>query len=463
VHGYQWAHCCDDIRIIECSANHFTLLMPHEVVAGDLDTTVVPAVTDWLRRLGDAASEQTVTSGATPLFGDRPLPEPQAAGGADAAVTELQEAQEAVTAAAEALPPPPAPFVLPPRPAGAAGWVRCIWAREDNLPVWAEEVSLIPEEEEDDGGYGAQQGVMLPDLDLTAGRLALGLNDLAWTASEAPTVVFILHDYLGGAGERWSPLVFATQLPVFGLHAPPGLLSLFDDALALGPDAPAGASAERIALQYLEAVRACLPAHGANCIIAGYDATATLATELALQLRLRSGDARNARHVVSVLLLAPGNEPPAEAAVLCSPAYQALYARVACASTAAAPSWPAFASTLALAGAFERQLDIVAAQRPPGVARASWDAEVDQDVRDTVSLFQMAEARLPCAIASGHVAHIHHDDSEAFAAPAQLPRKGSFARVLRIGRDSARREAASREAEPGLAAPAEAVGVPFVI
>jgi hypothetical protein len=465
VHGYQWAHCCDDLTIIECAANHFTLLMPHELVAGDLDTTVVPTMTDWLQRLGDVhaepvAPEMSTSSGLDDEQEQVPTEPQPAADGADG-LPHTPPLHSAPAAAAEAvLPQQPVAFVLPRRPKCAESWACSVWACDDNLPIWLEEPGLAPDVV-DDADAGAQ-GVVLPDLDLTAGRLALGLNDLAWTAPDAPTVVFILHDFLDGNGERWSSLVFSTQLPVFGLHTPPGLLSQFTDALVLGPAAPVSASAERIAMQYFEAVRACLPAEGANCIIAGFEQTAAMATELALQLRMRCNDARGAHHVISVLLRASGDDAREEDAPLSSPAYQALYARVVATSATSAPPWRAFGAALARAGSFDRQLDMLAALRPPGVARASWDAEVDHDVRDSVTLFQLAEARLPCPIVSGHVTLVQGItgvvQGDLDASP-RLQRKGSFARVLRVGRDLARRSAASTgdgsSSEPALGAHAE--------
>jgi hypothetical protein len=459
VHGYQWAHCCDDIHIVECSSNHFTLLMPHDAVAGDLDTSVVPVVADWLQRFCDVGSLQPVPD-PTPLHVDEEEPEEEQRVVVEVASSALQAAPAAAAEVAP-LPPPPAPFALPPRPRSCESWVRVVWAPADNLPVWAEEPALIPDADAADDDLGGQQGVLLPDLDASAGRLALGLNDLAWTASEAPTVVFILNDFLDGVGERWGPLVFATQLPVFGLHTPPGLLAQVAAAMAMGPEAPPNASMERLALQYYEAVRACLPAEGANCVFAGYPETAALVTELGLQTRMRGGDHHSVRQVVSVTLDgAPRAAEDPDAELLLSPAYQALYARVACASTTAPPSWLQFAYTLAAAGTFEQQLELVAVHRPPGVARASWDAEVDQDLRDTVTLFQLAEARMPCPITSSHAALLQ-DTEAAFGAPGvlqpgvlqQLQRKGSFARVLRVGRDAARLQADARE---DLAAPAEA-------
>jgi hypothetical protein len=405
-------------------------------------------MTDWLQRFGDvhaehAAPETCSSSG----LDDEQLPEPQSADGAGGLLHGEPPLHSAPAAAAEAmLPQHPASFVLPRRPRCAESWACSVWAHDDNLPIWLEEPGLVPEAADGDADAGAQQGVLLPDLDLTAGRLALGLNDLAWTADDAPTVVFILHDYLDGGGERWSSLVFATQLPVFGLHTPPGLLTQFANALALGPAALASASAERIAMQYFEAVRACLPAEGANCIIAGFEQTAALATELALQLRMRGGDARGAHHVISVLLRAPGDDAREDDVALVSPAYQALYARVVAASTTSAQPWRAFGAALAHAGSFDRQLDMLAALRPPGVARASWDAEVDHEVRDSVTLFQLAEARLPCPIVSGHVALVQGITGVVQGDPGTSPRlqrKGSFARVLRVGRDLARRSAAT--------------------
>ena len=450
VHGYVWAHCCDDITIVECNANHFTLLMPHELVAGDLDTTIVPVMADWLQRYSDVSLERVPDDGACTLFDDEdqapPPPPPDAAPpsvlhAAPAEAVETVEAAEAAPAPA----PVPAPYVLPCRPARAASWLRAAWAGEEHLPVWAEDASVLP-----DAAPAGNPLAALPDLDLTAGRVALGLNDLSWTSREAPTVVFFVHDFLDGAGERWSPLVFGTQLPVFGLHAPPGLQAQFAAALEAGPDAPANASAERIATQFMEAVRSCLPADGANCVVACFAETAALATELSLQLRMRSGEGRNARHAVAVVMLPPGEEERDDVP-LSSPAYQAVHARVARASATMVPPWDAFGRALAAAGVFDQQLELVAAHRPPGVARAAWDAEMDHDVRDTLTLFQLAESRMPCRIVSSHCLllvqqqQVTEEDAAAdyiilppaaAGGGAPLPRKGSFARVLRLGRDS---------------------------
>lgn len=53
LHGSAWAHACDNVEIIDCGSNHFTLLMPNDLIGGDLETTVVPIMSEWLRRFWD--------------------------------------------------------------------------------------------------------------------------------------------------------------------------------------------------------------------------------------------------------------------------------------------------------------------------------------------------------------------------------------------------------------------------
>ena len=435
--------------------------MPHELVAGALDTTIVPLMTEWLLPTDGSGAEplsrvatdrhfshesNVLCADALVHWQDEPTEAPlPATAGATHASALLHSAPAAAPEANLPLPspPPPAAFVLPRPPRRGETWSRAVWARDDNLPVWLEESSLLPDALDAD----ADHGVLLPDLDITAGRITLGLNDLSWTASDAPTIVFILHDFLDGNGERWSPLVFATQLPVFGLHTPPGLLMQFNTAASLGHAAPPHANAARFAMQYYEAVRACLPPDGANCVIVGYEHTVALATELAMQLRLRSSDGgHHARHVVSLLVQPPEHDLEAKVcAPLSSPAYQALYARMACASASSPPPWSTFAQLLASAGAFDEQLEVLAAHRPPGVPRATWDAEVDHDVRDTVTLFQLAEARLPWSVTPGHVVLMHAIRAHEVNDRPRLQRTSSLARILRAGRDMAQTQRAMED------------------
>jgi len=323
------------------------------------------------------------------------------------------------------LPPPPVeesppqirPYVLPLRPRSAADWRRYVWACDENLLAWTDGIIDI----EDD------LGTLLPDLDATAGRHALGLNDLAWT--DAPgCVVFLLHDFLSGAGESWSELAFATQLPVFGLHTQPGLLIQFFEAVELSDDALDSCSVERVVGQYLEAVHACLAPSGADCIIASFHDAAPLATELASQLRSRYGS----NYAVSILVREGGEliEHP-----LAGAAHSVLSTSIA----SSPPSWHEFAALLAGDSGIDEHFNTLAELRPPGVLHSAWGSRVRHTVRGVVALFELAKASLPCTIEAAHVVWLSDEDITLDDDYVLLPRKASFARVLRFGRESALR------------------------
>jgi hypothetical protein len=429
----QWAHCCNDLCIIDCNANHFTLLMPHAVVGGALDVAVVPAMSEWMVCVCEATLDRRMDLQPQTLLIDDEQPQPQPPEPVEVEILD-NRLHAAPAAAGEVieplLPPPPVeepppqaqPYVLPHRPRSAAEWQRSVWARDENLPAWTDGVVDIED----------YHGTLLPDLDATAGRHALGLNDLAWTASDAPAVVFMLHDFLSGV-ESWSELAFATQLPVFGLHTPPGLLSQFFEAVELSDDAADCCSVERIAAQYLESVHACLAPCGADCIIASFIDAAPLATELASQLRSRYAT----RTAVSVLFREHCSslvEHP-----LAGVAYQALHS-LSCSSAASTPPpWHEFAAALGADCLFDEHLSSVAELRPPGVSTHAWETRVDHAVRGVAALFEVAKARLPCTIEAGHVVWLSDEDITLLEHYVLLPRRASFARVLRFGRESASR------------------------
>ena len=321
---------------------------------------------------------------------------------------------------AEEPPPLELPYVLPHHPRNASHWQRSVWAHEEHLPAWTDGLVDLKDD----------HGTLLPDLDATAGRHALGLNVLAWAAPDAHTVVFMLHDFLSTGGECWSELAFATQLPVLGLHTPPGLLSQFRDAVALSDDAADSCSVSRIAAQYLESVHACLGPAGADCIIASYRHSSLLATELASQLRTRY----ESRCTVSVVICEDGDELTEQP--LASAAYQALHSLLASAVASSPPPWHEF-SLLFGVESIDDRMNMLVNLRPPGVSKLAWEARVGHAVRGVVALFEVAKTRLPCSIEAGHVVWL--DDEETTFSYIRLPRRASFARLLRIGRESALR------------------------
>ena len=409
--------------------------MPHGAVGGALDVTVVPAVADWMSRVSETHLKRRteLQPHAMLIDNEQEQPPPPAPPTIEVDIMDsrLHAAPAAAGEAIEPLLPPPlpvegeplpqVPYVLPIRPRSAADWQRSVWACDENLPAWTDGVVDIED----------HLGTLLPDLDATAGRHALGLNDLAWTASDAPTVVFVLHDFLSSGGESWSALAFATPLPVFGLHTPPGLLSQFFDALELGVDAADSCSVERLAAQYLESVCACLAPSGADCIIASFLDAAPLATELASQLRTRIGS----QSAVSVLLREDGDELVEHP--LASAAYQALHSLLSTSAASVSPPWHEFAAMLGEESLFDEHLNMLAELRPPGESEPAWQARVRHAVRGAMALFELAKAHLPCVIEAGHVVWLSNDD--VLFEYVLLPRKASFARVLRFGRESALR------------------------
>ena len=437
IHGYRWAHCCDNLRIIEGASNHFTLLMPFDTVGGDLDTTVVPAMSRWLRRFWGSDAEEEERPPARPsswLLEDPAediiLPE---------LLVTLQQQLTAAPAAAEG----EAPVVeqLPPQPEAIAvrverprveaeHWVRVVWSLEEHLPMFAEPLVAA-------SAQPGPTGVALPDLDDNLGRLAVGLNELAWVVCEESssdlTTVFIFHDLMADAGDLWTQVAFAATLPVFALHVSPTALA---DAV---PSFGAADDATPLALQYLDAIRACMPPGGANCILAGLSTkTAALAQEVATQLALRRGDhlQKAVRSTVAVLI----HHPSLEAHEMVgqrraeSAAYQALYAAAAASAPDEPPTWGAFISCLDRCPSLPEQLELLADGRPPSTSRAVWDSEIESDVRRGLGLFDLARNRLPWPVMSAHLAVLADDGVQVPQIPRRLHRSSSFARLMRAGR-----------------------------
>ena len=408
--------------------------MPHAGVGGALDVAVTPVLSEWMRLNCKPALERRMDSQLPELSIDDeqeqpqpPLPEPPAEVevldlGLHAAPATAGEAVEPMFPPPQVEAPPPSdlPYVLPHRPRSAAHWQCSIWAYDENLPAWTDGLVNVYDD----------HGTLLPDLDETAGRHALGLNDLAWTAPDAHTVMFMLHDFLSTGRERWSELAFASELPVFGLHTPPGLLSQFFDAFALS-DSTDCCSVARIAAQYLESVHACLGPAGADCIIASYLDAASLATELASQLRMRYGS----KCAVSVLIREDGDELTEHP--LASAAYQALHSVLASAVASAPPPWHELSTLFGVDCSMAEDLCTLANLRPPGVAELAWEARVEQAVRSTVALFELAKTCLPCSIEAGHVIFLNNE--ELVLSYILVPRRAPLARLLRIGRESATR------------------------
>ena len=435
VHGLQWAHCCDELCIMDCNANHFTLLMPHAAVGGALDAAVTPTLSECMRLVCNPPLERCVDFQLLELSIDDEQEQPQPPTAEPPAAVDVVDhglhaapatAGEAVVPMflpppAEEPLPPELPYVLPQHPRSAAHWQRSIWAYEENLPAWTDGLVDLYDD----------HGTLLPDLDATAGRHALGLNALAWTAPDAHTVVFMLHDFLSTGGERWSELAFATQLPVLGLHTPPGLLSQFLDAVALSDDAADSCSMSRIASQYLQSVHSCLSPAGGDCIIASYLDAAPLATELASQLRAHN----RTKCAISVLICEEGDELAEHP--LGSAAYQALHSVLASAVALALPSWHEFSALLGVDGSMDEHLCTFINLRPPGVAKLVWQARAEHAVRGTLALFEVAKTRFPCSIEAGH--RVWLNDKEAALSHILMPRRASFVRLLRIGRESALR------------------------
>jgi hypothetical protein len=73
------------------------------------------------------------------------------------------------------------------------------------------------------------------------------------------------------------------------------------------------------------------------------------------------------------------------------------------------------------------------------VSTHAWETRVDHAVRGVAALFEVAKARLPCTIEAGHVVWLSDEDITLLEHYVLLPRRASFARVLRFGRESASR------------------------
>ena len=406
--------------------------MLHAAFGGALDVAVTPALSEWMRLHSTPPLERHTYSQLLELSFDDEQEQPRAPEAEPPAPVEVVDhglhvapatAGEAVETMflpppVEEPSPPELPYVLPHQPRSAAHWQRSVWAYEENLPAWTDGLVDLYDD----------HGTLLPDLDATAGRHALGLNVLAWTAPDAHTVVFMLHDFLSTSGKRWSELAFATQLPVLGLHTPPGMLSQFLDAVALSDDTDDSCSVSRIAAQYIESVHACSPA-GADCIIASYPDAAPLATELASQLRMRY----KSKCAIAVLIREDGvgsTEQP-----LASAAYQALHSLLASTIASAPPPWHEFSTLFGVDCLLAEHLSTLASLRPPGVAERAWEARAEHSVRGALALFTVATTRFPCSIEAGHVVWLNNE--EAALSYILLPRRASFARLLRSGRESA--------------------------
>ena len=313
-HGFTWAHCVDNLEIVECAGNHFTLLMPSSIGGdhgiGDLDTAVLPVMCEWLRRYWEADAP-VVAPTATAL--------PAAAAAPAESVEPPQRAAQAAAAASGS-----ADGAAVARTSASASWTQAWWGSADGpeLPAW-----FAPHVTPGDAGSG------LPDLDLHAGSVVLGLNHLAvratfippprialvlrradaasppaqtGVAAESATWVVLVGDLLEAA-ERWSAVAARTQLPVLGVHVPPAVAAKSREQrdVALG-DSGAG---------YAAALRAVLPA-GAACLLAS-DAeigTGALATDVALHLRATGWNA------LAVLLLPPDADLPRRARARQDPA-----------------------------------------------------------------------------------------------------------------------------------------------
>ena len=409
--------------------------MPHAAVGGALDVAVTPALSEWMRLSCKPPLERVIDTQLLELLIDDEQEQLQPLAAEPPAEAEVVDhgLHAAPASAGEAIepmfPPPPVeepppldmPYVLPPRPRSAAYWQRSVWAYDENLPVWTDGLVDL---------YDDHGGTVLPDLDATAGRHTLGLNDFAWSAPDTPVVMFMLHDFLSTGGERWSELAFATQLPVLGLHTPPGLLSLFFHAVALCDDAADSCSVSRIASQYLESVHACLSPVGAHCIIASFLDAAPLATELASQLRTCFGP----KHAVSVLIREGDDELTEHP--LASAAYQAFHSLLASAVASAPPPWHEFAAVIGGVNcSLDEHLHTLANLCPPGVSELAWKERAEHAVRDVMALFEVAKTCLPCSIEAGHTVWL--GDDEISLSYILLPRRASFERLLRSGRESA--------------------------
>jgi hypothetical protein len=308
-------------------------------------------------------------------------------------------------------------------------WVRVVWTLEDHLPMFAEPMVAA------DAQPPSQSGVALPNLDDNIGRLAIGLNELSWVVSEqsGSSVVFIFHDLMADAGDLWTQVAHASTLPVFALHVDPKALVEAQSCFCMAEDAAP------LAMQYLDAVRACLPAGGGDCICVGLSAkTAWLAQEVATQLALRSSE--HTRHAVRSAIAVRMRCPSDTTAIstgqpLASAAYQVLYAAAVASANDEPPTWSMVVGCFAACTCLVEQLEILADGRPPSTPRSIWDAEIERDVREAIALFALAAERLPWPIASAHLVMLDNDNvTMTAAATPRLRRASSFARLMHAGR-----------------------------
>lgn len=352
IHGSAWAHACDNVEIIDCGSNHFTLLMPNDVIGGDLETTVVPVMSEWLRR-----------------FWDLPPPPPEQP-------EPLQNTQ-----ALQALAGAEAAWVA--CPIGGAEWVQGTWDHDENLPIWAKvPVALVGDVAD-----------ILADLDSTGGAVILGLNPLCHShlSQESPTVILLVHDFMEAAAQ-WPDLALKTQLPVFGFHVSPDVLLPLDAQ----PDAQAAGQGElaTLAAKYLAAAQVVIPqSPHANIIVAGSSHVAgMLALAMSTQLRLAE---RNSLAVMVEISADPAQQ--LEATPHSSPTYQALFAKVLM-CTRSPQTWSQFVRMLAAVPSFDSQLELVATNRPREMAPVAWDSDVDHALRQSLALFSLACSYMPVPV-----------------------------------------------------------------
>lgn len=351
IHGSAWAHACDNVEIIDCGSNHFTLLMPNDVIGGDLETTVVPVMSEWLRR-----------------FWDLPPPPPEQ--------PEPAQNTQALQALAEA------EAAWGPCPLGGADWVQGTWDADENLPIWAKVPVALSGDVSD----------ILADLDSTGGSVVLGLNILTRNVTQdSPTVILLVHDFLE-ASAQWPDLALKTQLPVFGLHVSPEVLAPLDSQ----PDGQSAGQSElaSLAAKYLAAAAVVMPqSPTTNVIVAGSShLTGMLALAMSTQLRLAD---RSALSVLVDISADPSQqlEPTPHA----SPVYQALFSKVLTCSRAP-QTWSQFVRMLAAVPSFDSQLELVSTNRPREMAPVAWDSEVDHALRQALALFSLACSYLPVPV-----------------------------------------------------------------
>lgn len=323
-------------------------------------------------------------------------------------------------------PPPPAAAVAPlpllPR-LSADSWLRSVWTYEEHLPILYEP-GLQFHHDAHPGGAGG--GVRLPvDLDDSACRLVVGLNDQAWTAGAGDAsgaIVVVLCDLLCDSAELWHH-VGRAALPAFAIHVPPSMLSRLEEAQG------AGIGVSALALRYLDCVLACVPhmaSSGIDVVLLGTSSpTSLLALELAVQLRLRKCTLpRVISQAVALRVCPPGLEPPAHS----SPAYQALFASVVALSAGEPPSFSTFMEFMSGHDSVDAQLESLSTLRPNSVSRMAWDADVEGAMRRVANLTALAQSRLPWRTIS---AHVDEAGRSMAALRPRLRRARSFARIFR--------------------------------